>query len=87
MWKYPQLGFRDSNMEFVYLQIELDARKPSYGWAPPYWQRDVGHVFAMREDGKDLTKRDISMLCHYATDRMQPLLKLRWRGILLGESA
>jgi hypothetical protein len=34
-----------------------------------------GQLVAVREDGKDLTERDISMLCHYATDRMQPAVE------------
>jgi hypothetical protein len=75
LWKLPMSGFRDTNVEAAYLNINLDPARPSFGWAPPYWQTNVGQVVAVRENGKDLTKRDISMLCHYATDRMQPAVE------------
>ncbi|KAL3485365.1 hypothetical protein BJX62DRAFT_243013 [Aspergillus germanicus] len=64
LWKLPMSGFRDTNVEAAYLNIDLDPARPSFWWAPPYWQTNVGQVVAVREDGKDLTKRDISMLCH-----------------------
>ncbi|KAL3446068.1 hypothetical protein BJX65DRAFT_309308 [Aspergillus insuetus] len=75
LWKLPMSGFRDTNVEAAYLNIDLDPARPCFGWAPPYWQTNVGQVVAVREDGKDLTKRDISMLCHYATHRMQPAVE------------
>ncbi|KAL2829123.1 hypothetical protein BJY01DRAFT_255110 [Aspergillus pseudoustus] len=34
MWKLLMSGFRDTNVESAYLQINLDPANPSFGWVP-----------------------------------------------------
>jgi hypothetical protein len=52
LWKLPMSGFRDTNVEAAYLKIDLDPARPSFGWAPPYWQTHVGSLLRCGRMGR-----------------------------------
>ena len=55
--------------------MEPDASKSDWGWAPSYWQNDVGDVVLVRLDGQDLTVSDAELLCRFCEWKLQPLFE------------
>lgn len=66
-------GYRNHNAAF--LMIETDPEKPGWGWAPPYWNTDLGNVLAVRIDDKDLAVDDVRVMCHFARQKLQPMFE------------
>ncbi|OJJ85389.1 uncharacterized protein ASPGLDRAFT_168477 [Aspergillus glaucus CBS 516.65] len=84
LWKYPDPEFlldppgwpegemtADSNQNVAFLMMGTNPSKPGWGWAPPYWNREIGNVLVLREDGKDLNLDDVSMMCHFSRYNLQ----------------
>ncbi|KAL4962166.1 uncharacterized protein BDV14DRAFT_179123 [Aspergillus stella-maris] len=83
LWKDPDAEFcrdppgweggitADSNPDVAFLMMETDSSKDEWGWAPMYWNSDIGNVWAVRKDGQDLTVDDVEMMCHFARRKLQ----------------
>ncbi|KAI2791694.1 Mitochondrial chaperone BCS1 [Penicillium oxalicum] len=88
LWKDPDTEFcddppgweggmtADSNPNVAFLMMETDASKDEWGWAPMYWNSEIGNVWAVREDGQDLAVNDVAMMCHFARRKLQ--LRSEW---------
>jgi hypothetical protein len=55
--------------------METDASKDEWGWAPMYWNSEIGNVWAVREDGQDLAVNDVAMMCHFARRKLQRMFE------------
>jgi hypothetical protein len=87
LWKDPDTEFRhdppgweggmpaDSNPNVAFLMMETDASKDEWGWAPMYWNSEIGNVWAVREDGQDLAVNDVAMMCHFARRKLQRMFE------------
>ncbi|KAL4795955.1 hypothetical protein BDV19DRAFT_398495 [Aspergillus venezuelensis] len=83
LWKDPDAEFRrdppgweggitaDSNPNVAFLMMENNSSKDKWGWAPMYWNGDIGNVWAVRKDRQDLTVNDVAMMCHFARRKLQ----------------
>lgn len=72
----PLTGLNDpSNQHACFLFLETDVDDGSWGWAPFYWQTDIGNVLLLREDGKDLTEAEAETLCCFCQDKLQPMFE------------
>lgn len=56
----------NSNLRVPFLMLETNSSKDESGWAPMSWDREIGIVWAVREDGQDLAVNDVAMMCHFA---------------------
>lgn len=65
----------DSNSNVAFLMMETDPSKDEWGWAPIYWDSKLGNVWAVREDGQDLTVKDVAMMCHFARFKLQRMFE------------
>ncbi|RDW84163.1 zinc finger MYND domain-containing protein [Aspergillus mulundensis] len=76
LWKYPipDYDLNRGNQDAAFLMKELDPKKETWGWAPQYWDLSIGNVFALRDDGKDLSVREIEILCTFVTKDAQPVI-------------
>jgi hypothetical protein len=86
-WKDPNIEFvhgplgweegmaADSNPNVAFLMMETDSLKDEWGWAPMYWNSEIGNVWAVREDGQDLAVKDIAMMCHFARRKLQRMFE------------
>ncbi|KAJ5654960.1 hypothetical protein N7490_001963 [Penicillium lividum] len=87
VWKDPDAEFRyeppgwegsmtaDSNPNIAFLMMETDSSKDEWGWAPMYWNSEIGNVWAVREDGQDLAVNDVEMICHFARHKLQRIFE------------
>lgn len=87
LWKDPGTEFlrdlpgweegmtADSNPNVAFLMMETDPSKDEWGWAPTYWNSEIGNVWAIREDGQDLTVNDVAMMCHFARHKLQRMFE------------
>ncbi|KAJ5764911.1 hypothetical protein N7520_004470 [Penicillium odoratum] len=87
LWKEPDSEFRtdppgweggmgaDSNPNVAFLMMETNTFKDEWGWAPMYWNSEIGNVWAAREDGQDLAVNDMAMMCHFARHRLQRMFE------------
>ncbi|PWY84008.1 hypothetical protein BO83DRAFT_413530 [Aspergillus eucalypticola CBS 122712] len=64
-----------SNQNAAFMMMVTNPSDPSWGWAPLYWNRDIGNVWVVREDGQDLDVRDVAMMCHFARFKLQRLFE------------
>ncbi|KAJ5361967.1 hypothetical protein N7541_002811 [Penicillium brevicompactum] len=76
-WKDPNFRFHHdpSNPDVAFMMMETDPFYESWGWAPGYWNRAIGSVLAVREDGQELAVNDMEMMCHFARNRLQPMFE------------
>lgn len=58
---------------FLHLDCNPQLNNEAWGWAPPEWQNKVGSVVVVREDGEDLTPRQVEALCVYCRQKLGPL--------------
>ena len=87
VWKDPDAEFcyeppgweggmtADSNPIIAFLMMETDSSKDEWGWAPMYWDSEIGNVWAVRGDGQDLAVNDVEMICHFARHKLQPMFE------------
>jgi hypothetical protein len=85
LWKFPDIetwidppGWdesmtADSNQDAAFLMLETDPKKDSWGWAPLYWNIDLGNVLAVRLDDKDLAVDDVRLMCYFVRRKLQPM--------------
>jgi hypothetical protein len=83
LWKGPDTEFlhdppgweggmtADSNGNVSCLMTETNPSKDEWGWAPMYWNSEIGNVWAIREDGQGLAVDDVAKMCHFARYRLQ----------------
>lgn len=56
---------RYTNQEATLLLIAMDPRTGNWGFAPSFWQSQVGNVLLTRVDGKVITPQQVEALCAY----------------------
>lgn len=64
------------NFQATFLHMGTDPNSPSWGLAPMEWQNGVGSVLVVRQDGNDITPREVEALCNYCQKKLQPLFEL-----------
>lgn len=64
-----------SNQDAAFLMMETDSGNPGWGWAPLYWNSNIGNVLAIRPDGKDLAVHDVRLMCYFARRKLQPMFE------------
>ncbi|KAJ5748229.1 uncharacterized protein N7511_009925 [Penicillium nucicola] len=81
-WKDPGTELRhhppewnNSNPNVAFMMMETECCKQEWGWAPSYWSCDIGNVWAVREDGRDLAVRDVDMMCHFMRHKLQVMFE------------
>ncbi|KAM5360443.1 hypothetical protein ACJA88_014832 [Fusarium oxysporum] len=65
----------DSNQDATFLMLETDPEKPDWGWAPPYWNAQLGNVLAVRADDQNLDVEDLRMMCSFARRKLGPMFE------------
>ncbi|KAL9099992.1 MAG: hypothetical protein Q9163_004573 [Psora crenata] len=87
LWKYPDIDAwndppgwsenmtSDSNPNAAFLMMETDLKNPGWGFAPRYWNTDLGNVLAVRLDDKDLDVDDVKIMCYFARRKLQRLFE------------
>lgn len=87
LWKYPAmdasndpLGWGEdiageNHQDAAFLMMETDPEKPDWGWAPLYWNMDLGNVLAIRADDEDLAVDDVRMMCYFSRKKLQPMFE------------
>ena len=63
------------NVQATFLHLDTDPKSPRWGWAPPQWQNKAGSVIVVRQDGKDITPRQVEVLCDFCYRRLQSLFE------------
>ncbi|KAI1780279.1 hypothetical protein F4818DRAFT_435485 [Hypoxylon cercidicola] len=86
LWKFPDLeswlhppGWEgnmcaDSNQNAAFLMMGVDP-KSDWGWAPLYWNIEIGNVLAVRADGRDLDLDDMRTMCYFARKKLLPMME------------
>lgn len=62
-----------SNPDAAFLMMGTDNK--SWGFAPSYWQFNLGNVFVIRADEKDLALDDLRVMCYFARRKLQPMFE------------
>jgi len=87
LWKYPDFQSRidppgweyhmgaGSNQNAAYLMIEPDLKSSEWGWAPRYWDLELGNVLVVREDGQDLDVNYLTLLCRFVWAVLKPMVE------------
>ncbi|KAI1141100.1 hypothetical protein F5Y05DRAFT_299180 [Hypoxylon sp. FL0543] len=65
----------DSNQNAAFLMMGMDPKTDDWGWAPLYWNMELGNVLAVREDGKDLDREFFRTLCYFTKEKVQPMME------------
>jgi MYND finger len=65
----------DSNPNVSFLMMGINPSKDNWGWAPMDWDREIGNVWAVRKDGRDLAVEDVAMMCHFARHKLQRMFE------------
>ncbi|KAL5333609.1 hypothetical protein BJX70DRAFT_403377 [Aspergillus crustosus] len=78
LWRYskqdPDINHGNQNVAFLMLNIDPD--REEFSWAPRKWNFDVGSVLVVREDGKHLDLKDLTMMCSFARHKMQQMFEI-----------
>lgn len=61
---------RFDNQPATFLNLAVDPKDPSWGFAPPQWQSGVGSVLLVRMDGKDLSREQAWALAEFMQFRV-----------------
>ncbi|TLD32696.1 hypothetical protein PspLS_01663 [Pyricularia sp. CBS 133598] len=72
--KSQHLVLNDNNMAQV-VQSLVGKKGPSWGKGPSCWNgENTGHVLLLRQDEKDLTVKQVELLCEFACDVVGPII-------------
>ena len=55
--------------------METDPKSSGWGFAPIYWNNDLGNVLVIREDEKDLSVDDLGAICRYVRKKLLPMFE------------
>ncbi|KAH6848436.1 hypothetical protein B0I37DRAFT_391940 [Chaetomium sp. MPI-CAGE-AT-0009] len=87
LWKYPDIetwidipGWNrticaESNQDAAFLMMETDTKGSHWGFAPLYWNTDLGNVLVIREDEKDFSVNDLGAICRFVRKRLLPMFE------------
>ncbi|KAI9740069.1 MAG: hypothetical protein M1818_004820 [Claussenomyces sp. TS43310] len=87
LWKFPDIeawidppGWNenlcaDSNPNAAFLMIGADPKSTGWGWAPLYWNNEIGNVLVVRDDGGDLSVDELRLMCHFVRRKLQPMFE------------
>lgn len=65
-----------TNNNATFLMMEARIGKSGWGWTPKTWiLTDPGKVVAVREDGENLTVDEVSLMCAFARQKLQPMFE------------
>ena len=62
----------EANQAALYLHMQLDPTSAGFGVAPKDWCFRRGSVLAVREDGTDLTPKQMEVICNYCRYVLSP---------------
>lgn len=69
-WRFTVGNF--DNQGVTFLHLNANPHSPSWGWAPPEWQNEVGSVLLVRADRKPISPRQVEILTEYCCSELQP---------------
>lgn len=87
LWKYPDIGSwtnppgweqnitADSNPNTAYLMMETDITNQNRGFAPFFWDIELGNVLAIRADGKHLDVNYLEIMSYFARYKLQTMFE------------
>ncbi|GKZ85495.1 hypothetical protein AnigIFM56816_011461 [Aspergillus niger] len=64
-----------SNQNVAFMIMETNPLDSSWGWAPLYWNHDIGNVWVARQDEQDLDVREVAMMCRFARHKLQRMFE------------
>jgi hypothetical protein len=62
----------NSNSDVACLMMGADPIKDGWGWAPLYWNIDIGNVLVIYDDESDLLVEELRLMCYFARVVLQP---------------
>jgi len=65
----------ESNQDAAFLMMETDTKSSSWGFAPLYWNTQLGNVLVVRDDGKDLDVDHLGAICRFVRKRLLPMFE------------
>lgn len=65
----------ESNQNAAFLMIQTDPEREDWGWAPFYWNIEIGNVLVVREDDSDLSVDELKLMCYFIRQRLQPMFE------------
>jgi hypothetical protein len=87
LWKFPDIetwidppGWSYnlgavSNPDAAFLMMGADPRSEDWGWAPLYWNNDIGNVLVVYDDDIDLSVNELRLMCHFVRRKLQPMFE------------
>jgi hypothetical protein len=65
----------ESNQDAAFLMMEIDPMSSGWGFAPIYWNTELGNVLVIREDQNNLAVEDLSVICRFAQKRLVSMME------------
>jgi hypothetical protein len=65
----------DSNPDAAFLMMGADPRKDDWGWAPFYWNTEIGNVLVIYDDKTDLPVEQLRLMCYFVRRKLQPMFE------------
>jgi hypothetical protein len=65
----------DSNPDAAFLMMGADPKKDDWGWAPLYWNTEIGNVLVIYDDKTDLLVEELRLMCYFVRRKLQPMFE------------
>lgn len=87
LWKFPDIetwidppGWNynlgaDSNQDAAFLMMGADPQSENWGWAPLYWNNEIGNVLVVCDDDSDLSVDELRLMCHFVRRKLLPMFE------------
>ncbi|OJJ52854.1 hypothetical protein ASPSYDRAFT_73415 [Aspergillus sydowii CBS 593.65] len=69
------------------LMLMLNPERKDWGMPSSHWALNIGNVFVVRDDGKNLKVEDVEMICYFARFKVHPMFQRIAQEICELESA
>jgi hypothetical protein len=87
LWKFRDIETRldppgwdanlcaDSNPDAAFLMMGADPKKDDWGWAPLYWNTEIGKVLVIYDDKTGLLVEKLRLMCYFVRRKLQPMFE------------
>jgi hypothetical protein len=65
----------ESNPDAAFLMMGADPKKDDWGWAPLYWNTEIGNVLVIYDDKTDLLVEELRLMCYFVRRKLQPMFE------------
>jgi hypothetical protein len=65
----------DSNPDAAFLMMGADPKKDDRGWAPLYWNTEIGNVLVIYDDKTDLLVEELRLMRYFVRRKFQPMFE------------